>query len=238
MKIKSLVLLSSLCLLFACGGGSTTSETSSSSQPTSQISQEEAFTLFTDAITFKTNDRFTGYRLNVYIRSIETKEQVYSLNRNVSMDKTNNACEYTETVTRINDDINSDGDTITETKHMYYTNGSIIVEGNDGRYSEKDGIITQSTGLTKFVPTQEAFEDLVLNVRGNTLDMEGKIVPSKANELFSTTGLENITNATMEAEIYDDILEEVSWKYDLDGLSITQSLSIAYDNFVVTPPAL
>ena len=108
MRIKSLVLLSSLGLLFACGGGSTTSETSSS-QPTSQISQEEAFTLFTNAITFKTNDRFTGYRLNVYIRNIETKEQVYSLYRNVSMDKTNNACEYTETVTRINDDINSFG---------------------------------------------------------------------------------------------------------------------------------
>ena len=53
------------------------------------------------------------------------------------------------------------------------------------------------------------------------------------NEIADYLGLDS-----KEKTVTISILEEVSWKYDLDGLSITQSLSIAYDNFVITPPAL
>ena len=100
-------------------------------------------------------------------------------------------------------------DKITESTHMYYTRGSIIFKDVDGRYVEKDGIITQSTGLPTFNPSVESFNELNLNLTGNVLKMDGIINPSKANELFAAEGLEDIQNAKMTASIYDDKLEEV-----------------------------
>ena len=115
---------------------------------------------------------------------------------------------------------------------------SIIFKDVDGRYVEKDGIITQSTGLPTFNPSVESFNELNLNLTGNVLKMDGIINPSKANELFAAEGLEDIQNAKMTASIYDDKLEEITWNYDIDGMNINQRLVISYNTYTIVPPAL
>ena len=240
MKIKNLVLLSTLCLLFACGGGSnpTSQEISSEAPISSEAEVQSDFDFFRSAITFETNDAYTGYSLSESIMHKSSKEEISYKNTLVRIDNVSGALEYTSSHEHINTDINSDGEKITETTHMYYTNGSIIVQGDDGRYTEKDGIITKSSGLPKINPKEEHFTSLELNKVGNTLDMEGVIDPSKANELFSATGLENISNCTMEASLYDDRLEEVIWTYDQEEINVYVKLTIYYNDFVITPPAL
>ena len=235
MKMKKLLIFSIVPLLFACGGSQTPSNDITSGTSVEEVNK---FDLFKDAVTFKTNKNYTGYRLSITIKNKSTNEQVYTLSRMVSIDTVNNTSELIEDVTRINDSIDGDGDKITESTHMYYTRGSIIVKDVDGRYVEKDGIITQSTGLPTFNPSVESFNELNLNLTGNVLKMDGIINPSKANELFAAEGLEDIQNAKMTASIYDDKLEEITWNYDIDGMNINQRLVISYNAYTIVPPAL
>lgn len=231
MKYKNIILLSSLALLFSCGEPST-----SDSTPISE--QISNFELFKNAITFKTNNSFTGYRLIMTIKNNNTNEQVYSLIRTIAIDTINDTCELNESITRINGSIDEDGDTINETKQMYYTNGSIIVKCDDGRYEEYDGVITKSTGLPKFNPTEDSFTSIDLKLSGNVLNMTGTIDCSKANDLFQSTDLDEITNATMKASLYDDKIEEISWNYDNAGMNINQRLTISYSSNTIVAPAL
>ena len=237
MKIKYLLIVLSFVTLFACTNNSSSQENSSSINSIITLTEEEKFEQFKKAITFEENDTFTGYRLNLDISAKASNEKVYSLIRYVSIDNTNNCLEYTETVTQINDIDNLNSKTTT-TKHYYYTAGSIIEELDDGRYQERDGTITKSSGMPKFNPTMDCYSELKLNQMGNVINMNGTIDPSKANTLFESDKLDDITNATMSASLYDYILEEVSWKYEQNDFIVNQKLVISYSNNIITVPSI
>ena len=227
MKINKLLLLASLFIVVGCNNPSLSS---------SQGETKSNFDIFKEAITFETNDAYTGYRLYTYIKS--NGKNIYSKSKILSIDKTNSTAELSETIIQINSDVDDTTDQSTTSTHLYFTRGSIIKQLEDGRYVEIDVEVNFSTGLPKFNPTEDCFTELNLDLNGNILEMSGTIDPSKANQLFVTEGLENISNATMEADIYDNILEEVNWAYSVDELEVSQRLVISYDNFEIYPPAV
>ena len=196
-----------------------------SSSEGSNISNFEAMK---KALTFEENDTFTGYRLSVNMTSLSTSEVIYNLQKNVSINRENQTMYASETLTYISDSEEAQDGKVTETHVYYYDVGSRYTLQSDGNYLQEDGTVDQNPPIT-LNPKEEYFSDMDYQKSGNAYVVNGKIVSSKANDLFATTGLESIKNATIGVEFYDAILEKVSFAYEVNNVKISENITISYN---------
>ncbi len=234
MKIKNLLFAAAGLMVLASCNNSNPSEVTSFTAG----SEEAKFDQFKKAVTFTDNTSYTGYRLNVYMTSKTGGEEVASYSCLWSIDKDNLVAECTISETKLNAEIGNKPAKETKNEHFYVTQGSIIRQQEDGRYIENDGTVNPSTNLPRINPQKDHFSEITLDLSGNSLEMKGKIDSSKANDLFKSDKLASITDATMEASLYDYILEEVSWNYTIGDIEVSQRLVMFYSAPTITIPNL
>ncbi len=189
-----------------------------------------------NAITLKDNNAFTGYRLDLTQIAEVSSEVVYSESRYVYIDRTNNYYEVIQVVSKIAASADSKLTTETKENHIYYDQGSQYVLQEDNSYKQTDGTVSRSTLMFTFKPTKDAFENANVEKNVNVYKFTGDIIPSKANTLFSANNLSNITNATMEVNVFEKNLEDLSYKYTLNGINVNAKITMFYDPYIVVLP--
>lgn len=191
-------------------------------------SKNEDFEAMKKALTFEENDTYTGYRLSMDMTSLETSEVIYSFTKSVSIDKENTIMHASETTVVLSDDVEATDGKLTTTNDYYYDVASKYTLQADGSYLQEDGEVDQNPPIV-LNPTEDCFSDMDYQKSGNSYEINGKIVSSKANDLFGSEKLNDIKNATIYVSFYDAILEKVSFEYEINNLKVSQQLTISYN---------
>lgn len=189
-----------------------------------------------DAAQLKNNETFTGYRLNMSQVASSSNEVVYSETKFIRIDRTNNYYEVQQFITKIASSADSFLTTEEIENHIYYDQGSQYVLQEDNSYKQYDGTVTRSSLLFKFNPKKSYFDNIEFVKEVNVYNFAADIIPSKANDLFGATGLESITNASMEIEVFDDELQRISYKFTMDQINVTAQITMFYDPYIITLP--
>lgn len=198
---------------------------------------KEDFEMFQKAIQLEENDTYTGFRLFVNITSISSSENVYSLQKSVSIDRENNFMKVDETITTLSNEEGAQNGKKTTSTTTYYDEGSAYILQSDGDYVQKDGTVTQNV-TPSIHPEEDCFQEVQLTKNGNVYAFEAKIVSEKANELFGANNLSEMKNGVMTADFYDNIMEEVSWNYEIKDMKVSQRLVISYSQTTIVLPTI
>lgn len=235
-KIIPLCLFS--LLIVGCNNTPTSQENNSSNTTdySSYVCTDEDYTNLFNAMKLVGNDTFTGYRLKLSFTSKISNERVYNEQRYVYIDRTNNYYEFEQTITQIAPSTDNMSNTITSVAHVYYDQGSSYVLQDDNSYKQIDGTVTQSSLIFTFNPSKDSFTDIQFKRNYNVYTFNGTIVSSKANTLFNTTGLDNITDATMSINVTDNKLDTLNYSYTQNNIKVDAEMLMFYDSRIITLP--
>ncbi len=187
-----------------------------------------------EAVNLKDNNTFTGYRLTVTLSS--ATESVYSKQQFVYIDREQGYYHIEQNETKIAQNSNNVLEKETKKTEVYYDRGSSYTLQEDNSFKQEDGTINQSSLQFKLNPKKESFSDINLVKEVNVYKFEGTIDPKHANELFNTSGLENIKNATMKINVHDNILDDLSYNYTLNDITANISILMFYTPYTITLP--
>ncbi len=188
-------------------------------------------TLFS-ALKLENNVTFTGYRV-LYTVTSPSSEIVHNEQRFVYINRENQLYHFIKSGSTL-----KNGEMTQIDEELYYNNGSRYEKQADKTYHLTDGTVTQQslTPTSNLSPSKDKFEEIEFERQTNSYSFNAKIKADKANELFATTGLETITDTSFSANVINNELQDVSYKYTLNGFINNIRINIYYDLFEIVLP--
>lgn len=230
MKKKYLALFLLPLLLVGCQKGNSTSK----SNPNDYIVVDSDYDHVFEAVNLKDNNTFTGYRLTVSLAS--PIENVYTMQKFVYIDRAQGYYHIEQNETKIATNSESSLEKESKRTEVYYDHGSSYTLQADNSFKQEDGTINQSSLEFKLNPKKEYFSEFNMTKAVNVYNFKGTINPTHANTLFNATGLENISDAKMEINVHDNILDDLSYNYTLGNITTSISILMFYNPYTITLP--
>lgn len=231
---KRYLLLILIPVLVGCSSNKDSSSTTTSTQNNSYT--QEDYDILYNAVTFKSDQSFTGYRLRSTITNTGNGESIYNLTRFVYIDTEQNYYHIEQTETEIAADANGQLAKESSKTDIYYDQGSAYVLQADNSYKQTDGTVNRSSLQFKFDPKLEYLDNVNFVVNSNVRELEASVKPENANTVFNATGLETITDSKLTINVLDTKLEDMAYEYNLGDYKTKVDILMFYSAQNITLP--